>query len=190
MNVSDTPQRTRFDVDQYHRMGEAGIFPPDARLELIDGEILTMAPIGVGHAFAVNMLHQCFVTASAKAGHFVADQSPIILSDLSEPQPDLILLRGPASRYARRHPRPADVLLLIEVAESTLEYDRRRKIPLYATAGIPEVWILDIQGRRLERFTGACGHAYASHRVDVPPEPVSPSLAPGIRIDWASAVPD
>jgi Uma2 family endonuclease len=149
MSVVFTPQRRKLSADQFERMGQTGILGSDARVELIEGELIEMAPIGSRHAAAVDFLSMHFARLVGDAA-LVRTQNPLRLADDSEPQPDLMLLRPRADRYRSAHPRPADVLLLIEVAETTLAFDRETKLPLYAKHGVPEVWILDLDARRLE----------------------------------------
>ncbi len=151
MSVVFTPQRRRLSADQFERMGQTGILGPDARVELIEGELIEMAPIGSRHAAAVSFLSAHFVAAVGDAA-LVWTQNPLRLGDDSEPQPDLMLLRPRADRYRSAHPRPEDVLLLIEVADTTLAFDRETKVPLYARHGVPEVWILDLESKRLEIY--------------------------------------
>jgi len=147
-------------ADEYERMGEAGIFPQDARLELIEGEIYEMSPIGSSHASCVKylseLLHKLFGGTLT-----IGIQDPIRLNDFSEPQPDVSLLRRRDDFYHDAHPTPADVLLVIEVADTTVETDRKVKIPLYARAGIKEAWIVNIPDERVEVYTDPSGEAYA-----------------------------
>lgn len=139
---------TRLD---YHRMAEVGILPADARVELIEGEIVDMAPIGSFHAACVARLTQAF---SAQVGQraIVWIQNPIGLGAYSERQPDCALLRYRDDFYRHAHPEPPDVLLLVEVADSSAKSDREWKIPLYARHGIAEMWLLDLAGRCLEIY--------------------------------------
>lgn len=138
----------RFSVTDYHRMGETGILGPDLRTELIDGEIVEMPPIGHPHAGTVNLLTN--LLKEAVGPHAVlAVQNPVWLNDHSEPLPDIALLRPRPDYYRNGHPGPTDVLLLVEVADSSLAYDREIKLPRYARAGIPEVWLVDLAGHRL-----------------------------------------
>lgn len=141
-------------------MAEVGILAPDARVELIDGEIIDMAPPGSLHAAVVHRLNEVFVRAVGDEATVLV-QNPVRLNDYSEPQPDLALLRRRADFYAERHPRPADVLLIVEVAASSLRFDRGTKLPLYAAHGIPEVWLVDLDGRRLVRHRAPRHGAYA-----------------------------
>jgi Uma2 family endonuclease len=139
--ASDTwPRRHLINVEQYYRMAEAGVLAPDARVELIEGEIIELAPIGSGHAGIVNFLQRKFDRTIGE--HAVATvQQPLRLGDRSEPQPDLMLLRPRDDFYRNSHPTAADVLLLIEVSDSTLRFDRGEKAALYARHGVCEVWI-------------------------------------------------
>ena len=136
--------KRRFTVEEYYKLAQAGVLSKDDRVELIEGEIIEMVPIGSRHAACVNRLNQLF---SNKAGTqtVVSVQNPVRLSEYSEPQPDLALLEPQPDYYADEHPSPEDVLLLVEVAESSQEYDRGRKIPLYAQAKIPETWLVDLK---------------------------------------------
>ena len=129
-------------------MIKAGILGEDDRVELIAGQIVSQMPIGTAHAGMVNRLDQLF-SNTAHGRCLVAVQNPIALDPFSEPEPDLALLRPRPDFYASAHPGPEDVLLIIEVADSSLGFDREDKIPLYAAAGIPEVWLVDLLGKSL-----------------------------------------
>lgn len=150
--------RHSFTVDEFERMGAAGIFHPDDRLELIEGEIVEMPPIGPPHAGAVAYLSKLLNRRFDDL--VVIVQSPIRLGDFSEPQPDVALLRWRDDFYRSAHPTPADVLLVIEVADSTVETDRKVKIPLYARAGIPESWLVNIPDERIEIYSEPSGDSY------------------------------
>jgi Uma2 family endonuclease len=143
--------RHRWTVAEYHRMAEVGLLHEDSRVELIDGEIIEMAPIGSPHGGNVKRFIRLFSKVIGDKA-IIAAQDPVVLSGYSEPEPDIALLRWRADDYEQSHPHPEDVLLLIEVSDSTLRYDRDVKIPLYAKNGIPEVWLLDIQNRQLEIY--------------------------------------
>jgi len=151
--------RHSFTVEEYERMGEAGIFPPNARLELIEGEIYEMSPIGSPHAACVDALALLF-NEVARRRFIVRVQSPIRLNDFSEPQPDVSLLRWRDDFYRGAHPTPADVLLVVEVSDTTTETDRKVKVPLYARAGIPEAWLVNIPDGRIEVYSDPSGDAY------------------------------
>jgi Uma2 family endonuclease len=150
--------RRRFTIHDYHRMGEVGILHEDERIELIDGEIVMLEAISPKHAGCVNALSHHAVMALSDR-FIVSVQNPVQLSMLHEPQPDLAILRKGIS-YDERLPTAEDVLLSIEVADTTLNYDRRVKLPLYARAGIPEVWLVDLQGQRLARYSPPVNGAY------------------------------
>jgi len=150
-------QRYRFTVDQYERMGTAGILAEDSRVELINGEIIAMSPIGPRHADCVAMLTR-LLARQAPDTVLVAVQNPIRLPDATEPQPDLSLLRF--ARYTRTLPIASDALVVVEVSDTTLDYDRQTKLPLYAAAGIPEAWLVDLGANRIERHTEPTADGY------------------------------
>ena len=140
-----------FSAEDYYRMAEVGILAPDARVELLDGQVIDMLPIGPFHANSVRRLVNFF--ARLGQGRWLLDmQNPVRLNSLSEPQPDFALLRPSDEEYAHRHPTPADVLLLVEVAESSIRYDRGRKLAAYARAGIQEYWIVNLVDRVVEVY--------------------------------------
>ncbi|MGI8809550.1 MAG: Uma2 family endonuclease [Acidimicrobiales bacterium] len=130
-------------MKDYHRMAEAEVFAPDDRVELFDGRVYDMAPIGSRHAACVKRLAS-LLGPQLGTRAMLSVQDPVYLDDRSEPQPDLALLKPKADFYAAEHPRPSDVLLAVEVAETTLEYDLHAKAPRYLEAGIPEVWVIDV----------------------------------------------
>jgi Uma2 family endonuclease len=146
-------------VDEYERMGEAGIFHPDDRLELLEGEIYEMSPIGSPHAACVKYL-SALLNRLFNGKMIVSTQDPIRLNDFSEPQPDIALLRWRDDFYRHAHPTPSDVLLVIEVADSTVESDRSYKMPLYAKAGIPEAWIVNLPDEKIELYAQPANGAY------------------------------
>ncbi len=140
----------RFTVDEYHRMGEVGIFSEDDRVELLAGAIVEMSPIGPLHASIVRRPTALF---SVRLGTevLVSVQNPLLLRTAdSEPQPDVALLRPRPDFYARSHPEAPDVYLVIEVADTSLVTDREVKFPIYARAGVPEAWLLDVVTQHLE----------------------------------------
>jgi Uma2 family endonuclease len=143
-----TPTRHRFTVDEFHAMVRAGIIAEDARVELINGEVLDMPPTGPGHAFHVRTLSELFFERFKDAA-IVAVQDPVVLGEYGEPFPDVALLRRTADRYEFRHPGPADIFVLVEVADSTLEHDLTKKALLYALAGIQEYWVKNVLDRTL-----------------------------------------
>ena len=149
--------RRRFTVHDYHRMAEVGILHEDERVELIEGDIVEMTPIGSRHAMCVIRLTRLLVPLVGDRA-LVSPQNPVRLSERLEPQPDMTVIR--ARDYEGSLPGPEDVLLLIEVSDTTLSYDRNVKLPLYARAGIPEVWIVDLAGQVIERHTNPSGDGY------------------------------
>jgi Uma2 family endonuclease len=175
-------------VGEYHRMGDAGVFAPDARLELIEGEIIDMAPIGSRHAGMVrDLMRRLFHAAGPHA--IVSCQDPIWLDDNNEPQPDLCLLRPREDLYRPSHPRPGDVLLVVEVADTTLVYDRDIKLPLYARAGIPEVWIVDLATPILQIHRTPAGDRYAEVAATAAPGILAPAALPEISVDLSALFP-
>jgi Uma2 family endonuclease len=157
------PAPHRFTVDEYYRMAETGVLAPDARVELLDGEIIDMAPIGPFHGGTVNSLIR-LLGSPAKGRWLVVVQNPVRLGPRSEPQPDFLLVKPVDDDYQSRHPIPEDVFLLIEVAESSLSYDRNRKIPAYGRAGIREVWIVNLLEKAIEVFREPHFTGYGSIR--------------------------
>ncbi|WYL97316.1 MAG: Uma2 family endonuclease [Gloeotrichia echinulata IR180] len=143
--------RRKFTVEQYHKMVDSGILTADDRIELIGGEIIEMSPIGTKHAACVNRLVNLLAQLSRKR-IILASQNPIALNENSEPQPDVALLKPRDDFYETAHPQPSDIFLLIEVADSTVKYDREVKIPLYAQANIIEVWLVDIYEQVIEVY--------------------------------------
>ena len=167
-------------IEEYDRMGAAGILNEDERVELIQGELVQMAAIGSPHASCVMRLTAWF-TVRVAGRALVSVQNPIRLPPRSEPEPDLVILRHQSDFYATAHPGPEDVLLLIEVSDTTLVYDRGVKLPLYARAGIPEVWIVDLEGRRLLVHRQPSGMAYGEITV-VAGGALSPAAFPDLSI--------
>jgi Uma2 family endonuclease len=141
--------RRSFTVEDYHRMAQAGILREDDRVELLDGEIVTMAPIGSRHQACVDRLTDLLSPQVARRA-ILRVEGPICLGEHSEPQPDVALLRPRADFYAQGHPRSQDVLLIIEATETSATYDGETKVPLYAGAGIPDVWLIDPSEERIE----------------------------------------
>lgn len=178
------PHRHCLTVRDFHRMGETGILPEDARIELIEGEIIDMAPIGSSHAGIVKRLNQLLGNAAAGKA-IVSVQDPIILDDHSEPQPDVALLRPRDDFYALAHPKAQEVLLIIEVADSSLRFDQSIKIPLYARHGIPEVWLVDVEQRRLTRFLKPGENGYAEAETLEVLGRLTPTALHGIGVDLA-----
>lgn len=143
------PVRRRLTVKDFHRMAEAGILGENERLELIDGELITMPPIGPKHADIVNYINRSFARHLSD-DKLVTIQNPVHLDRYGEVYPDAVIVRN--RRYIDAHPAPKDVLLIIEVSDSTLGYDRGTKIPRYAAHGIGEVWLINVPEYCVERY--------------------------------------
>jgi Uma2 family endonuclease len=171
--------RHRFTVDDFHRMAEAGIFSEDDRVELIDGEIVDMTAIGGPHLDCVNRLTHLFVKGVGDRAT-VSVQNPVRLGRLSQPLPDLALIR-PRS-YAQGVPEPGDVFLLIEVADTTAAWDRESKLPVYARGGVPEVWLVDLRGRVVEVYRTPLPQGYGDVRVFLVGQLVAPAAFPDLSL--------
>ncbi len=171
----------KFTVYDFHRMGEAGIFSEDDRVELLEGEIIEMTPIGSRHAACVSRLNR-ILTSQLGPTAIVSVQNPIRLNDRSEPQPDIALLKPRPDFYAEAHPKPDHTLLVIEVADTSVDFDQGTKLPLYAKAGIPEVWIVALTQRSVEiyRQPDAQGYNSISRLNDL--EQAIPEAFPNLRI--------
>ena len=171
----------RFSVDDYYKMAEAGILTEDERLELLNGEIIEMSPIGSRHARLVDLLTRMLITMLGTRA-WVRVQNPLRLNGQAEPEPDLLLLRWRDDEYEYDHPTPEDVFLLIEVSDSTLDKDRNEKLPMYAQAEIPECWIVNIPEGVVEIYTGPAGDEYLARQVFEAGDGASPSAFPDVSI--------
>ena len=180
--ILEYPQKHPISAEEYLRMGEAGVFVPEARLELIEGEILEMAPIGPPHSGMVARLHRLFVQR-AGALAVVWGQSPVVISDRSVPQPDLALLKPRTDDYMGAHPRASDVFLAVEVSDATLRFDLRTKAPLYARSGIAELWIVDVNERTVHLFRDPANGGYRSTIATKAGEGVACLALPQVTID-------
>ena len=160
--------RGPFTVDEYYRLGETGVLAPDDRVELLDGEVVWMNPIGRRHAGIVARLQDRLQQAVSQRA-IVWVQNPIRLTRQAAPQPDLCLLAPRRDFYCEGLPEAEHVFLVVEVADTTGEDDRKRKIPLYARAGLPEAWIVDIDADRIEvyRQPGPDGYSFAGLRIQL-----------------------
>lgn len=176
------PQRHRVTVDEYYRMAEIGVLAPDARVELIEGEIIDMAPIGSEHGSVVDQLAHLLIHAVGDQA-IVRIQGAVRLSHITEPQPDVTLLKPRADYYRYDQPTGADTLLVIEVSDSTLRYDRDIKVPLYARLGVPEVWIFDLANRRMLAYREPAGGKYASERTSAAPGITPVGELPNVTVD-------
>lgn len=160
MAIATAPVRKHLtDIKEWQKLGEANIFPPGSRLELIEGEILEMAPIGCNHSGHVIRLTNFFAPLLNKNA-IINVQNPLQLGDLSEPEPDFMLLKPNADFYCSRHPNAGDVLLLIEVADSSLSFDQNQKLRLYAQHNIAEYWLMNLNDSCLEVYRQPHGDCY------------------------------
>jgi Uma2 family endonuclease len=171
-----------FNVHEYERMVEAGILTEDDRVELIEGEIVEMSPIGMRHAACVKRLNS-LLAARASSAAIISIQDPIVLDDLSEPQPDVALLKPRTDFYEQGHPRASEALLVIEVADTTVQSDRLVKMPLYARAGIVEVWLVNLNDERIEVYTQPAGGAYESVKYAGRGESIDAQSVAGLTLD-------
>ena len=181
-------EKRKFTVAEYYRMAEVGILHHTERVELLDGEIIVMAPIGIPHATGVRrmerVLHQALGAAAA-----ISVQNPVRLDDHSEPEPDIALLRFREDDYATAHPGPADILVVMEVSDSTLDFDREVKSKRYAAAGIPEMWIMNLPGDCIDRLDQPGPAGYARHTVFRRGEKISPAALPDLEFAVADLLP-
>ena len=172
--------RGPFTVDTYQRLAELGVLRENDRVELIAGQVVEMSPIGDRHASCVRRLNQLF-SRSLSGAAIVDVQNPVVLGEHDAPQPDVVLLKPRPDAYLR-HPRATDILLIIEVADTTLAYDRDIKIPLYARAGIPEAWLVDLHGNALSRYRSPGPDGYSDVVIVKRGEALRPLLVPDIEI--------
>lgn len=180
--------RRKLDVIEYERMGAAGILHEDDRVELIEGELIAMAPIGDRHAGTSMSLNMILVRAVGERA-IVSVGNPVRLDMYNEPQPDFALVRPKPGGYLGGKPRPEDVLLLIELSDSTLRFDRAVKMPLYGGHGIREYWIVNLGQRSVEVCRGPTPEGYA--RIDVlgPEATLEPEALPGLVLRLADLLP-
>lgn len=170
-----------FTVDAYRRLGEMGILREDDRVELIDGQVVEMTPIGPAHGSCVNRLNTLFAPLAGREAT-LSVQNPLVLDEHHEPQPDFAVLRHRDDGYRSRHPGPADVLLVIEVADTSLAYDRDVKIPLYARAGIPEAWLVNLVADAISVYRGPGPEGYTDIVTVARGETLRPFLPAGVTI--------
>jgi Uma2 family endonuclease len=174
----------RFNVKEYYRMAETGVLRPDARVELLDGKIIDMSPIGPFHGGITKYLSEIFFGA-AKGRWITQVQDPVRLDDYSEPEPDIALLKPVADFYRKRHPQPEDVFLLVEISDTTLATDREDKIPAYGHAGIGEVWIVNLADLTVEVYREPHFTGYGSKTVLRAGDKASPQAFPDVAVDVA-----
>ena len=175
------PKHYRFSRAEYHRMVDAGILSEDSPVELIDGEILEMSPIGRPHTSCLDRLNRTFVRGVGDKA-IVRIQGPVVLSEYHEPEPDLLLLRPRPDFYAEVDATAEAVLLAIEVADSSVEYDRQVKAPLYSRHAIPEYWLVDVGRHHIVVYRDPTPAGYATTRLARPGETISPLAFPGLQL--------
>ena len=170
-------------------MGRAGILSEDERVELLGGEIIVMAAIGNRHAACVLRLNAAFSAGRLEGRALVQVQNPVAADPYSEPQPDLMLLAHRDDYYDFDHPAPEQVLLLVEVAASSLDYDRHTKVPFYAARGIREVWIVDLEADRIEAYSEPVAGRYRNVRRYAAGDSVAPAALPDLELAVAALIP-
>ena len=175
----------RWSVNEYHQMAVSGLLDETDRVELIEGELIDMAPIGSKHAFRVDSIARALQLAAGKA-FLVRVQNPILLGEHSEPQPDIAVVKD--KNYSAAHPCAEDVLVIVEVSDTTLAYDRDVKLSLYARHGIPEVWLLDVNAGELTVYREPAEGQYRLIRKPTTAEVVSPTLVAGVAISLAQVL--
>lgn len=181
--------RRRFTVDEYYKMAEAGILAPDEKVELLAGEIIEMAAIGSKHAYCVTQFAEEFFSQLGKR-ITVRVQNPVRLASGNEPEPDIAIAYRKSDGYVSQHPGPEDIVLLIEVADSTVGFDRRHKLPIYAMHGIPEVWLGDINARSVEVHDDPIAGGYARMRVLGMDAILTLAVFPEVEISVSDVMPE
>ncbi|MGI6456557.1 MAG: Uma2 family endonuclease [bacterium] len=171
--------KQKITVEEFHKLGEMGYFYPDARVELIEGELIHMTPIGMRHAATVSFLTDFFLS-KLRGRIILSPQNGLILNQKTEPQPDIVLLKYQSDYYRSRIPAADDVYLVVEVSDTTISYDRNTKVPLYAKAGVPEVWIINLNNDQVELYREPQMEGYQSRTVCRRGEAVSPLAFPEI----------
>jgi Uma2 family endonuclease len=181
--------RRRFTADDYQRMGQAGILRREDRVELIDGEVVATTPIGPRHCASAERATRAFVTKAGDAA-IVRVQGSVRLDLYSEREPDLVLLRPRSDFYASRHPGPADILLIVEIADSSIDYDREVKSRVYARSGVQEYWLADLNENLVFCYSSPRNEAYESVRQYGRGQAVAPHLLPRCVISAADLLGD
>ena len=184
------PERRPFTNAEYQALAEAGVLAPDERVQLIAGDVIVMSPVGNRHAACVALIDDAFTPLRfVPARVCIRVQSPLVMPDNSEPEPDAMLLAWREDRYAFRAPRPEDVLLVVEVSDSTLRYDRDVKMSLYAAAGVPEAWLVNLRDGWIESNTQPTADGYRSTRRYGLGDTITPQAFPDIVIPVERIIP-
>jgi Uma2 family endonuclease len=181
MSSTFTPSRTRISADRYHLMVAKGVLTTYDRIELIEGEMFDMAPMGTRHSAITSRLHEMFVLLASRSATVVSG-GPVVLGEFSEPQPDLMLLKRRADFYSGAHPAAADVLLLVEVSDSSLAFDQSVKLNLYSRYGVSEYWVIDIEGRRIVTYREPTATGYGCALEFTAAGTVTPRAFPDLKI--------
>jgi Uma2 family endonuclease len=181
MSAAFTPTRTRITTNRYQMMVATGVLTKYDRIELIEGDMLDMAPIGTRHSAITSKLHEVFVLAVSRSATVVSG-GPVNLGEFSQPQPDLMLLKRRADFYSGKTPESADVLLLIEVSDSSLSFDQSVKLNLYARYGVAEYWVVDVEGKRVVTYLEPAAKGYVRKIEFAAPDTVAPQAFPDIKI--------
>lgn len=174
-------QRRLFSTNEYHRLVNAGILHEKERIELIQGELILMAPIGSSHASRVDRLNRIFNKYVGERA-IIRVQNPVKIDDHSEPEPDIALLKPRSDFYAERHPAPQEVFLIVEVADTSLDYDRNVKMPLYAQQGISEAWLINLPEHCVELYTEPSPQGYEVHRIFHTGKIIISSIFPDLHV--------
>jgi Uma2 family endonuclease len=182
------PRRHRITVEEYYRMAEVGLLAPDARVELIEGEIIDMPPSGSRHTGTVSLLGRLLERAVGDRA-IVRCQAAVVLGEFSQPEPDVALVVPNSDFYRQRHPVAGDTLLVIEVSETSFRYDRQTKLQLYARHSIPEVWIVDLKGGLLHVFRNPSGITYSEAVTTDELGAVSVMACPDVSVDLSALLP-
>ena len=187
--LADAPKKRLFTRKEYHAMGKAGIFAPNERMELLEGEIIVMSPVGNWHAFCVDSLNYEFAALNISRRAIVRVQNPAATSPTSEPEPDLMLMAYKDDRYLSGHPNPQDILLLVEVADSSLGYDTNVKLRHYAQSGVSETWIADLRNDQIVSHTEPSPEGYLVSRIYRLGDTISPTAFPDLKIAVGDIIP-
>ena len=179
--MSIETSRRQFSSTDFRKMAEHGIINEDERVELIDGEVCTMSPIGPRHMAIVRRLNEFFIQSLAGRAT-IGVQDSIELNDFTQPQPDITVLRKRADYYSSQLARPEDILLVVEVADSSLHFDHHEKVPRYAAAGIREVWLVDVESETVSQFTEPRGDAYQSMKSFVRGQTIDAMTSIGLSL--------
>lgn len=177
-----TTNKDRISVAEYYRMAELQFFPTGQRIELLNGEIVEMSPINSKHASTVGLLAKWLILQLQDRA-FINFQNPVRLDEFSEPEPDIWVAKSRKDNYRTGHPRPEDILFLIEVSDSSLSKDRLVKLPLYAAAGIPQTWIVNLEEECVEVYTGPSAEGYQRVRVFRKGETIGTEWVDGLEVD-------